>query len=75
MSGEEVLRRLKAEVRTREIPVVVISADATPRTIERLLNAGARGYLPKPLDVEQFLKTIDEVLEAREAGPAGNGRK
>ena len=63
MSGENVLRRLQAEPRTAEIPVVVISADATAGTIERLLGAGAHGYLPKPLDVDQFLNTVDEILE------------
>jgi len=43
--------------------LVAPRADATPGTIDRLLKAGARGYLPKPLDVEQFLRTIDEMLE------------
>jgi len=63
ISGEEVLRRLQNEPRTREIPVIVISADATPGTIERLMGAGARGYLPKPLDVDLFLSTVDEAID------------
>jgi PAS domain S-box-containing protein len=64
MNGEEVLKRLKRDVRTSTIPVVVISADATPGTIQRLMVAGARAYVPKPLDVELFLKTVDEILQA-----------
>jgi PAS domain S-box-containing protein len=68
MAGEEVLARLQSHPRTREIPVVVISADATPGSVERLLQAGARRYLTKPLDVELFLKSIDEILEEGEGG-------
>ena len=62
MEGDEVLRRLRAEPRTRDIPVIVLSADATPGRIERLLAAGARAYLTKPLQVRQFLLTLEEVL-------------
>jgi PAS domain S-box-containing protein len=69
MMGDVVLKRLQAEARTRDIPVLVISADATPGTIERLNKAGARGYLPKPLDVELFLKTIDEIIDEGQPGP------
>ncbi|HWK90043.1 MAG TPA: ATP-binding protein, partial [Longimicrobium sp.] len=64
VQGDEVLRRLRADPRTAEIPVVVISADATPRTIQRLRNEGADGYLTKPLDVDDFLATIDALLPA-----------
>jgi PAS domain S-box-containing protein len=63
MAGDEVLARLRSRPETRDIPVIVVSADATPGSVERLLRAGARGYLTKPLDVEQFLGTIDEILE------------
>ncbi len=62
VQGDEVLRRLRADVRTVDIPVVMISADATPRTIDRLLAQGADAYLTKPLDVDEFLATIDRLL-------------
>ena len=60
--GDEVLRRLQQDPETSRIPVVVISADATPGQIERLLAAGARDYLTKPLDVRKFLSILDETL-------------
>jgi signal transduction histidine kinase/ActR/RegA family two-component response regulator len=63
MPGEELLLRLRAIPETREIPVVVISADATPGQINRLLASGARTYLTKPLDVKKFLALLDEVLQ------------
>ena len=46
----------------REIPVVVLSADATPGQTKRLLADGAREFLTKPLDVTQLLRVLDEVL-------------
>jgi PAS domain S-box-containing protein len=63
--GTEVLRRLQENPATRDIPVVVISADATHGSIEKLLRSGARAYLTKPLDVDQFLETVTEALGER----------
>ena len=60
--GYEVILLLQAELKTREIPVVIISADATPLQIENLLNAGARNYLTKPLDVSAFLFEVDKWI-------------
>jgi CheY-like chemotaxis protein len=62
LSGLTVLHRLREEPETRDIPVVLISADATPGQIERLLAAGAHSYLTKPLDIKKFLALVDEIL-------------
>jgi CheY-like chemotaxis protein len=62
MPGWQVLAQLKADHLTREIPVVVISADATAPQIKRLLSSGARAYLTKPLDIPEFFRAIDEAL-------------
>jgi DNA-binding NarL/FixJ family response regulator len=40
----------------------VISADASPGQVRRMLDAGARAYLAKPLDVDRLLAVLDEVL-------------
>ncbi|MDQ7829191.1 MAG: response regulator, partial [Armatimonadota bacterium] len=71
MPGDEVLRRLQAQPQTREIPVVVISADATPHQIERLRAMGAQEYLTKPLDVRRLLELLDRALERREGRHVG----
>jgi CheY-like chemotaxis protein len=63
LMGDEALRRLLADEATRDIPVVMLSADATPGQIERLLSAGAREYLTKPIDVKRFLQIIEEFLQ------------
>jgi CheY-like chemotaxis protein len=62
MRGDEVLRGLKDDPATREIPVVVVSADATREQEDRLLATGAHAYLTKPLDVRHFLHVVDAVL-------------
>jgi PAS domain S-box-containing protein len=62
MPGDEVLRRLREDPRTSQIPVVVISADASPGQVQRMLGAGARTYLTKPIDVREFLRILDETL-------------
>jgi len=45
----------------------VLSADASPRQIRRLLAAGADGYLTKPLNLDELLALLDEVTAARAA--------
>ena len=42
--------------------MILLSADANPRSRKRLLNAGARAYLTKPLDVLSLFGTVDELL-------------
>ena len=63
LPGWEVLSQLQNDEVTSSIPVVAVSADATPRQIERLLKAGARAYLTKPLEVERFHALLREILE------------
>ncbi len=67
LQGDEILQRLQEEEATARIPVIIISADATPGQIARLLNMGAREYLTKPLDVRKFLGVLDDALPR--AGP------
>jgi len=62
LQGDEALARLRTDPRTAAIPVVMVSADATETQIQRLLAAGARDYLTKPLDVKRFLALLDEFV-------------
>ncbi len=64
MNGDEVLRKLRAEPETKDISVVMMSADAMPHQIEKMLAAGAQSYLTKPIDVKEFLKVVGDVLAA-----------
>ncbi len=67
LPGDELLRRLQADGQTRDIPVIMVMADATKEQSRRLLDLGARTYLTKPLDIQVFLRAIDEVLTANQA--------
>ncbi|HET9248519.1 MAG TPA: ATP-binding protein [Actinomycetota bacterium] len=62
MHGEEVLRQARADERTSDIPVVVISADARGEARMALLAGGAQGFLTKPVSVSLFLETVDQLL-------------
>ncbi len=62
ISGEEVLRRLRSDPATRAIPVIVLSADATAHSRERLLALGATEYVSKPFQVQALLALLDRIL-------------
>ena len=63
LSGSEVLEQLQHSETTKEIPVIVVSADATAQQIDCLLAAGAAAYFTKPLNVAAFLTTVDNLLQ------------
>ncbi len=67
VSGDKVLRLLRADVATRNIPVIMVSADATKGQVQRLLDLGAQNYLTKPINIRTFLRTIDDTLAERTA--------
>jgi signal transduction histidine kinase len=64
IDGEQVLAGLRADERTREIPVIVLSADATEGARQPVLADGAHGYLTKPIGVRDLLGVVDEYLGA-----------
>jgi CheY-like chemotaxis protein/anti-sigma regulatory factor (Ser/Thr protein kinase) len=72
LQGYEVIKFLQAEEKTRNIPVVVISADAMPRQIEKLMNAGSKDYLNKPLDIRTFLAVVDEWVGSAKQLPVSD---
>lgn len=60
--GSKVALNLQENEQTRSIPIVIISADAMHHQVEKLIEAGARKYLAKPLHVLDYLKVIDEFI-------------
>jgi CheY-like chemotaxis protein len=65
MTGAAVLARLRDDVRTAAIPVVIASADATEASVQLLLAAGAKAYLTKPLDVPLFMTVVASAMRER----------
>ncbi len=59
MRGDEVLRALRLDPATHDVPVVVVTADATSGVRQRLVGLGADGFLTKPVDVNDVLDWID----------------
>jgi CheY-like chemotaxis protein len=68
IQGDEVLLRLREHPETAAIPVVMLSADAMPRQIDKLLASGAQKYLTKPIDVAQFYTLLDEFIAKKGGG-------
>jgi CheY-like chemotaxis protein len=62
INGAELLEELRSDARTMDIPVVILTADATQRQLDRLLAAGARAYLTKPIGVVELLQVIDKFI-------------
>ena len=61
-SGEQVLRDLAATPATAAIPVVILSGDSNPATVNELLAGGAADFLVKPYDIHQLLAIIERYL-------------
>ena len=62
MDGVELCRRLRGEQRTRQLPLLALSANAMPSEIRRARAAGFDQYLTKPIDVAGLLVEVDRLL-------------
>ena len=63
--GADVLLALKRRDDTKDIPVVVLTADASPGLASRLVRAGAERFITKPLNVDGVLELLDQVSLGR----------
>ena len=64
--GSDVLNHLQLNPATRDIPVVIISADATKKQVERMLKEGASAYLTKPIDLPELLAQFEKIRRDRD---------
>ena len=65
MDGLEATRQLKADARTVNVPIVLLTAHASPGDRERALAAGCAAYDTKPIDLPRLLATIDTLTAPR----------
>ncbi|MBI4390681.1 MAG: response regulator [candidate division NC10 bacterium] len=63
--GVAFLRQLRADRRTRDIPIVATTALAMKRDRERILQAGFDAYLPKPFSPRILRQVVGELLQRR----------
>jgi DNA-binding response OmpR family regulator len=62
LHGEQVLQRIISDRSLTHIPVAILSADATPNHIERLLAAGAATYITKPFAIPDLMAVVDRFI-------------
>lgn len=62
IDGIEVLKLLKEDPATREIPVIALTAHAMRGDEEKFLKAGCSAYVSKPIDIPRFKSTIEEFV-------------
>jgi two-component system, cell cycle response regulator DivK len=63
INGWDATRTIKADVRTGQIPVIVLTAHALAEEKEKALAAGADGFTTKPVDLDELLRMLSELID------------
>jgi len=61
LDGLEVLRRIRADARTRRIPVVILTSSREEQDIAAGYDLGVNSYIRKPVDFQQFTETVRQL--------------
>jgi CheY-like chemotaxis protein len=61
LSGIDLMKRMKKEARLQDIPVIVMTGSDARRDVEECSKLGVTAYLPKPISIATFLKTVTEL--------------
>jgi CheY-like chemotaxis protein len=61
IDGMEVLRRIRADERTKQIPVVVLTSSQEERDITESYKLGVNSYVVKPVEFDKFYKTVSDL--------------
>jgi two-component system cell cycle response regulator DivK len=69
VSGLELIEQMKAEEAFAQVPVLAVTAYAAKGDEERIRDAGAEGYVSKPISVMRFVEAVRALLKEREAMP------
>jgi CheY-like chemotaxis protein/HPt (histidine-containing phosphotransfer) domain-containing protein len=74
MDGYEITRRIRAEPRYREMPVIAMTAHAMVEEWEKCLDAGMNGHVAKPIDPEALFNTLKQWLKTEKRSPIVTGQ-
>ncbi len=72
IDGITALKRLREEPKTRDIPVIAVTASAMTLKREAMLAEGFDGYQNKPISIKDFLEDVGRVLEAHRGAGASS---
>ena len=64
MDGFQLIEAVRAQPRWSELPIVVISGNSDPRTLDRVVSLGASAYFPKPYSPAQVRQKLEELIDA-----------
>ena len=62
MDGLSVVREMKSDTRTKNVPILALAAHAMRGDKDRFLEAGCDGYISKPIDVKTFIASIQNYI-------------
>lgn len=65
MNGIEALKRLRADSKTKAIPVIAVTASAMTHDRQKIMAAGFDGYQSKPINVKEFVAAVREMLDRK----------
>jgi CheY-like chemotaxis protein len=68
MDGITAVKQLKADAKTKDIPVIAVTASAMMHNRQTMLAEGFDGYQTKPISLKDFLAEVRRALDARRSG-------
>ena len=66
INGFDVLMRLRAESTSAAVPVIAVTASVMDQDRRKILAAGFDAYVPKPVNIHELVKTLNELLAKNE---------
>ena len=66
ISGFDFLKEIKKRKETRDTPVIIVSALADDKNIDKILNMGAIDFVKKPIDLQYLVNKVESVLHKHE---------